>query len=83
MANVLYGLDLHISLLQLLDAQPRISLNAHIANVFVLLPRLFNPVVQSRVPGFGVPWLRAVIAEQLFDFFDGLAACFWVSVSCC
>lgn len=83
MANVLYGLDLHISLLQLLDAQPRIILNAHIANVLVLLPRLFNTVVQSRVPGFGVPWLRAVITEQFFDFFDGLAACFWVSVLCC
>ena len=82
MANGLYGLNLHISLLQLLDAQPRISLNAHIANVLILLPRLFNTVVQSRMPGFGVPWLGAIIAEQLFDFFDGLAACFWVSILC-
>jgi hypothetical protein len=36
--------------------------------------KTFDEVIQFRVTGLGMPWLRSILTKHLLHFFEGLAA---------
>lgn len=56
------------------------SLSNGFVHVYVLLPNLLDNCVELGPTWLGMPGLRTAFAEHIFDFFNGFAACFGVTL---